>query len=73
MVAGVVGPPSDDGGDEVARMETSTGHNSQMAAPASSTATDVAVFKDGWGDVEGDVFAVAEEPMGALPGPNLAI
>jgi len=53
-------------------METSTGHNSQMAAPASATANDVAVFTDGWGDVEGDVFAVAEEPMGALPGPNLA-
>jgi len=72
LVAGVVGLPSDDDGDNAAGGGTSTDRNSHGAAPASTTANDVAVFTDGWGDVEGDVFAVAEEPTGALPGPSLS-
>jgi len=70
MVAGVAGLPT--GADEAAGVATERAGSSRLAPPASTTADDVEFFTDGWGDVDGDVFAVAEEPMGALPGPNLA-
>jgi len=70
MVAGLAGPPAV--GDEAAGGGTSIEQASQLADPASTTVEDVGIFTDGWRDVEGDVFSVAEEPMGALPGPNLA-
>jgi len=70
MVAGVVGPPTD--ADDAAGGATAVAGNSHLASPTPNTENDAGYFTDGWGDVDGDVFAVAEEPMGALPGPDLA-
>ena len=70
LVAGVAGPAS--GEQEAVEVATTLTGNMRVETPVATAADDLGVFTDGWGDIEGDVFGVAEEPMGSLPGPGLA-
>jgi len=70
IVAGLIGPPDDDDATAVAADGALVGGHA--AAPACTAEAPDTVYDDGWVAVDGDDLAVAEEPLGALPGPELA-
>jgi len=70
IVAGLIGPPDDDDATAVAADGAFVGGHAEV--PAGTADAPETEYDDGWVAVDGDDLAVADEPLGALPGPELA-